>query len=171
VPRSSTVEEEATPAALGFSLPLESSHLARARERLRDYLELHCADPDLVADVVLCLEEACTNVIRHSGAREAMHVTLGFDDDALVCRVKDRGHGFDIESFDPEAVPDPLASQGRGLFLIAQIMDELRLRFDGGLEVCMIKRAVSRCGVRGSEGDPAQTWRSVPAERLPSLTR
>ncbi len=122
----------------------EPSHLTDARERLRDFLHRHCPDARLVAEVVLCLEEACTNVIRHSGDRRAMQVALRFDDDALVCRVRDRGRGFDTASFDPAAVPDPLSSRGRGLFIISRIMDELRLRSDGGLEVEMVKRAVPR---------------------------
>ena len=83
-------------------------------------------------------------MIRHSGACEAMHVALRFDDDELVCRVRDRGCGFDTASFDPDAVPDPLAGDGRGLFIISRIMDELRLHCDGGLEVEMVKRAVPR---------------------------
>jgi anti-sigma regulatory factor (Ser/Thr protein kinase) len=130
--------------SLGLEVVPEASHLPSARERLRDYLHRHCPDARLVSDVVLCLEEACTNVIRHSGAREAMQIVLHFDDDALVCRVRDRGRGFDTESFDPDAVPDPLSSQGRGLLIISRIMDELRLRSDGGLEVEMVKRAVPR---------------------------
>ena len=129
---------------MGFELAPEPSRLTEARERLRDYLCRHCPDARVVADVVLCLEEACANVIRHSGAREAMHVALRFDDDALVCRVRDHGRGFDTASFDPEAAPDPLSSQGRGLFIISRIMDELRLHCDGGLEVEMVKRAVPR---------------------------
>jgi serine/threonine-protein kinase RsbW len=145
----SDLGQGAIPPALGFSVPLEPSHLSRARERLRAYLQMHCADAELVADVVLCLEEACTNVIRHSGASEAMQVALRFTDDALVCKVRDYGRGFDIDEFDPEAVPDPLAGDGRGLFIISQIMDELSLRFDGGLEVHMVKRAVPRCVAQG----------------------
>ena len=71
-------------------------------------------------------------------------MALRFDDDALVCRVRDRGRGFDTASFDPAVVPDPLSNQGRGLLIISRIMDELRLRSDGGLEVEMVKRAVPR---------------------------
>jgi anti-sigma regulatory factor (Ser/Thr protein kinase) len=129
---------------LGLEVAPQPSHLTDARERLRDFLHHHCPDARLVGEVVLCLEEAFTNVIRHSGAREAMQVALRFDDDALVCRVRDCGRGFDTASFDPEAVPDPLSSQGRGLYLISRMMDELRLRSDGGLEVEMVKRAVPR---------------------------
>ncbi len=137
-------KQHATPPALGFEVAPEPSRLPGTRERLRDYLHRHCSDARVIADVVLCLEEACANVIRHSGAREAMQVVLRFDADALICSVRDRGRGFDTKSFDPDAVPDPLAGDGRGLFIISRIMDELRLRSDGGLEVEMVKREVPR---------------------------
>ena len=141
-----TSQRHAAPPDLGFEVAPEPSHLPSTRELLRDYLHAHCTDARLVADVVLCLEEACTNVIRHSGVREAMHVALHFDGDALICRVRDRGRGFDTTSFDPDAVPDPLAGDGRGLFIISSIMDELRLRCDRGLEVVMVKHKVPRRG-------------------------
>ena len=134
-----------TAPALRFSVALDPSHLLRARERMRDYLRLHCADEELVDDIVLCLEEACTNAIRHSGADEEMRIELRFEGEELVSLVSDRGKGFDIKAFDPRAVPDPLASGGRGLYIISQIMDEMRLRLDGGLEVRMVKRDMPRC--------------------------
>jgi PAS domain S-box-containing protein len=137
--------------ALEFSVALEPSHLLRARERLRDYLQLHCADDKLVADMVLCLEEACTNAIRHSGASDEMQIALHFEGDDLIAAVVDHGHGFDIDGFDPEAVPDPLKSGGRGLFIIAHLMDEMNLCRDDGLTVRMIKRSVARCRPHGLE--------------------
>ena len=100
---------------LAFRLGLESARLARARERVRDYLWLHCDDERLVDEVVLCVDEACTNAIRHSGAADAVEVSLGFDGDDLLVTAEDSGHGFDLASFDRDALPDPLASGGRGL--------------------------------------------------------
>ena len=61
--------------------------------------------------------------------------------DRLKVMVKDRGRGFDIQSFDPDRPPDPLLDHGRGLFLMARLCDEFKLRRDGGLEVELIKRA------------------------------
>ena len=81
--KSRTMPHE-TPPALSFSVALEPSHLPRARERLRDFLRLHCAEEDLVEDVVLGLEEACANAIRHSGSSETMQVALRFEGDDLV---------------------------------------------------------------------------------------
>jgi hypothetical protein len=53
-------------------------------------------------------------------------------------------------------VPDPLANDGRGLFIIAHIMDELSLRLDGGLEVEMVKRAVPRCAAHAATAGPVK---------------
>lgn len=139
----STVEQPQPMPRLLFQLPLDAARLLRARERVRDYLRALCSDEDLVDDVVLCVEEACTNAIRHSEAHDAMDVSLVFRDDALSVNVRDRGKGFDVETFDPSASPDPLALGGRGLFLIASLMDEVHLRVSGGLHVRMVKHGIS----------------------------
>ena len=133
--------EQALP-RLHFSLAPEPSRLLRARERIRDYLALHCSDATAVNDVVLAVEEAATNAIRHSGSSECLEVELYFHGHDLVAEVRDHGRGFDIDRFDPTVVPDPLAPGGRGLFLIAALMDDFALCRDGGLGVSMRKLAV-----------------------------
>ncbi len=145
VPQTSASRQTASP-QLRFHVPLEASHLLRARERLRDYLGEYCASSELIDDIVLCIEEACANAIRHSGAHDDMEIALRFADDGrLVALVKDAGQGFDVESFDPHAAPDPACDHGRGLFIIASFMDELELRSDAGLEVRMAKRVLAQC--------------------------
>jgi PAS domain S-box-containing protein len=133
------------PARLRLSLPPDPARLLRARDRMREYLLSHCSDRAVVDDVVLCIEEACTNAIRHSGVGDAMEISLGFSDDDLCCEVRDKGWGFDIAAFDPAHFPDPLATGGRGLFLIARLMDEFELRNDDGISVSMSKKSVRRC--------------------------
>ena len=138
---TSTTDQTSAPPRLHFSLAPEPARLLRARERIRDYLTAHCADQAIVNDIVLAIEEACTNAIRHSGSDE------GHRDPAALLRrraagaaVKDEGRGFDVESFDSHQLPDPLLDHGRGLYLISSLCDELRLHRDGGLEVRMVKR-------------------------------
>ncbi len=128
---------------LRFQLPLDAARLMRARERVRDYLRALCSDEELVDDVVLCVEEACTNAIRHSQASEVMDVSLALDDGSLIADVRDRGRGFDVAAFDGYATPDLMADGGRGLFLMASLMDELSLRVDDGLHVHMVRRDVA----------------------------
>src|SRR5690606_8886429 len=96
-----------------------------------------------IADIVLCIEEACSNAIRHSGAADdGMRIALRFDGDDLIAEVRDHGRGFDVGSCDPGRMPDPLAPGGRGLYLMGQLTDDLQLRCEGGLEVRLVKRGV-----------------------------
>jgi PAS domain S-box-containing protein len=127
---------------LTFSLPLDPARLLRARHRIRDYLYEFGAEPSDVDRVVLAIEEAMTNAVRHSGSTEELDVSVCFEGADLVAEVKDHGQGFDVSCFDPSAVPDLFATGGRGLFLIAHLMDDLELCCDGGLEVRAVKRDV-----------------------------
>jgi PAS domain S-box-containing protein len=100
----------------------------------------HGCEGRFVEEVVLAIEEAMTNAVRHSGTEKPMDVVVGFENAHLVVDVKDRGRGFAVEAFDPDHIPDVLSSSGRGLFLIGQLMDELTLQGNDGLQVHMVKR-------------------------------
>jgi GAF domain-containing protein/anti-sigma regulatory factor (Ser/Thr protein kinase) len=123
-----------------FSLPLDPARLLRARQRIRDYLNENVADAAAVDDVVLAIEEAMTNAVRHSEAVEDLDVTVSFHGDELVATVRDHGCGFDVEGFDAAALPDVDQPGGRGLFLISRLMDELHLHRDHGLVLRAVKR-------------------------------
>ena len=129
------------PARQRFTLRPEAPRLARARRRVRDYLTLYCSDRRIVDEMVVCVGEAVTNAVCHSGSGEEIEITLGFRGNDLEVLVRDRGRGFDTAAFDPTAVPDPLSEGGRGLFLISRLSDEVELRCDCGLEVRLLKRA------------------------------
>jgi PAS domain S-box-containing protein len=136
----SAAQQRVSPPRLRFRLPLDPPRLLRARERVRDYLFQHRLSDDAVDSAVLALEEAWTNAVRHSGATDDMEIVVCFDGTDLVAEVRDKGSGFDVASFDPHAPPDPLATCGRGLFLMASLMDELELRSEDGLHVRMALR-------------------------------
>jgi PAS domain S-box-containing protein len=124
-------------------MPPEPAHLLRARERIRDYLRLYCTDEQLISDVVLCVDEAVANAVSHSGSELDVELSLGFEKGSLVADVRDHGSGFDITTFDSDALPDPQNDHGRGLFIISQLMDSLELHLDGGLGVRMTRCAAS----------------------------
>lgn len=141
--------ERTRPPRLAFRLSPDPAGLGDARERIRDYLTRHCADCARVDAVILCIEEAWTNAMRHSGSDQDIEVSLHFDgDDLLVC-VKDRGRGFDVTAFHPDQRPDLTAAGGRGLYIMAQLMDDLTLRSRGGVEVNMLKQSMRSRPVAG----------------------
>jgi PAS domain S-box-containing protein len=167
----SSVTPQTAPPRLHFRVPPEPSHLLRARERLRDYLRLYCAERQVIDDVVLCIEEAATNAIRHSDSEQDIEISLRFADGDLVAGVQDHGHGFDVGSFDSEMQPDPLADHGRGLFIIAKLMDALELRVNGGLEVRMTRRAQPSCEPASLESGLDEPHTATRAGRREDRTR
>jgi len=146
----SRIAPEPSPPRLEFNVPPSGAHLLRARERLRDYLTQYCAQRELIDDVVLCIEEACTNAIRHSGSDDDITVGLEFTDGRLVAVVKDRGRGFDVACFSP-ALPERMADHGRGLYIISSLMDDLELCCEGGCQVRMSRRTAARAAGRTVE--------------------
>ena len=106
-------------------------------------------DEDASLWVGVAISESVINAIKHGNRNDATkHVFVEFDTmladvPELSIRVRDEGEGF-----DPDAAANPLApenllkSSGRGIFLIRNLMDDVRLKRapEGGMEVRMIKR-------------------------------
>jgi serine/threonine-protein kinase RsbW len=104
-------------------------------------------DEELVFALQLAVDEACTNIIVHGYQEREGDIELSFrrQDDEIVVTIKDRA-----PPFDPEAVPlppldAPLEDRplgGLGMYLMHQVMDEVRFDFDEerGNELTMIKR-------------------------------
>jgi serine/threonine-protein kinase RsbW len=106
-------------------------------------------DEDVIHWVGVAIRESVINAIKHGNRHDASkHVFVEFestpsDAPGLIIRVRDQGDGF-----DPETVADPLSPEnilkasGRGIFLIRNFMDDVRLQPapEGGMEIQMVKR-------------------------------
>lgn len=94
-------------------------------------------------EVETSLREALANAIVHGAARDPGKIVqfcVSCDQSrGLLIVVRDPGPGF-----DPASLPSPLAGQelfrahGRGIYLINQLMDEVRFE-RGGTEIHMLK--------------------------------
>lgn len=94
-------------------------------------------------EIEVSLYEALANAVEH-GCRhdpeKVVEVVVACEEGrGMIIVVRDPGPGF-----DPEAVPSPIVGEnifadgGRGIFLINQLMDEVRFE-KGGTEIWMIK--------------------------------
>jgi serine/threonine-protein kinase RsbW len=107
-------------------------------------------DEDSSHWVSVAIRESVINAIKHGNRNDATkRVFVDFETSTpaagpeLVIRVRDQGEGF-----EPQEVADPLApenllkSSGRGIFLIRNFMDDVRLQRapQGGMEIQMLKR-------------------------------
>src|SRR5918911_1619439 len=107
-------------------------------------------DDDSLHWVSVAIRESVINAIKHGNRNDAgKHVFVDFEatpegpSAELAIRVRDQGEGFDPSSLaDPLAPENLLKSSGRGIFLIRNFMDDVRLQRapEGGMEIRMVKR-------------------------------
>lgn len=86
-----------------------------------------------VTRVALAMGEAVANAVEHGGGD---HVRLEVDADPrrLTVRIDEGGPGPDADRLDHAALPeDPLATCGRGLFILQQVTDEVEVEETGAL--------------------------------------
>ena len=101
------------------------------------------ADGDLVADVLLALDEAVSNAVRHgSRGGEPVEVSVDSDGEWVVMSVRDGGPTPRLPRLSAEP-PPVYETGGRGLWLILQLVDEVRLQRIGDGTRLIMRRRVS----------------------------
>ncbi len=80
--------------------------------------------------LLLCCTEAVNNAIlhgNHSDPSKNVHLRCVIQKTSLVVTVKDEGRGFDVNNLaDPLAKENLLKENGRGVFLMRSLMDEVK---------------------------------------------
>ena len=148
----------ATRLVLQLELPADARLLPRTRQAVAGYLEDAGTEEEARADVVLALDEACANVIRHAfpnGTEGTIRLRAEIGDDFVTVQVEDDGIGCDPEkAIRPR--PDPDQISGRGLYMIRELMTTVHLESPtetGGTRLRMQKLlgepAGARTGARG----------------------
>jgi len=110
---------------------------------MRSVRDMKCVDGK-EDDIELALQEALANAVVH-GAKEdptkTVECLVACDEQrGILIIVRDPGEGF-----DPKAIPsctmgeNLYSNHGRGIFLINQLMDEVKFR-KNGTEIHMVKR-------------------------------
>jgi anti-sigma regulatory factor (Ser/Thr protein kinase) len=128
---------------LNLTLPPSSSCLPDLRRSVARILE--GVDEEVVADVLLALDEAVSNAIRHgSRAGDPVLVSVKTGGGWIEMSVHDSGPTPRLPRL-PAGPPPPLETGGRGLWLILQLVDEVRLqRIDEGTRLVMRRQVSSR---------------------------
>jgi anti-sigma regulatory factor (Ser/Thr protein kinase) len=125
-----------------IELENEPSCLSTARTFVGDFLNEVGVNENDSFGILLALNEAVANALKHGRQGKRDKITLRCDraDDELRFAVEDNGPGFD---FDEEMtdLPDPLEASGRGLYLMSELMDRVEVRSSGrGTTVLLCSR-------------------------------
>jgi len=87
---------------------------------------------DVIDDIILAVDEACTNIIKHaykSFPDGEISISIDFSENKFKIIIKDFGIPF-----DPESIPDPDLKKyyrqhrvgGLGMYLMKSLMDEVK---------------------------------------------
>jgi serine/threonine-protein kinase RsbW len=122
-----------------IDIPSDVSYIEGVVEMVRHECEMmDFAKRQLMLNVPVALTEALSNaILRGNGDDPAKHVSVHaqVDTDRLVVEVQDEGEGFDFTAkiIDPTTPENLDREDGRGLFLMQQLMDRVeRLPGQGG---------------------------------------
>ena len=113
-----------------LTLPTDARLISQTRRTVSGFLEQMGIAREVVDDVVLALDEACTNVMRHAfdGDTELFRMTAELGDDEIVVVVEDEGMGLPPSRLrEPLGVTEPTATSGRGLQMIRSLMTDVAL--------------------------------------------
>lgn len=119
------VSKSAAGERLETAYPPRRTSAAQMRRALRAYLAERALAADVVYDVVLAADEAFINAVGHAEAADLIRVTARVSESEASVEVRDGGGGFKLRRSEPEPVPDVSRANGRGVFLIEHLMDEV----------------------------------------------
>ncbi len=108
----------------------EAASVPLARRLLVGTMETAGVDPDISFDLSVALGEACANAVEHGGTdgpggpSQAYRVTAYLDGERCRIEVADSGPGFPGR---PVRAASPEAEHGRGLCLIRELADHVRV--------------------------------------------
>ena len=122
-----------------IALPRQFDQIARVCDLVEAYAETHGWSASDVVRVGLVVGEAVGNAVEH-GSGPKVYVRYGILEKHLHLRISDHGEGPSPEMLRGASLPDsPWATEGRGLYILSQLADEVALA-DGGLDLVLHRR-------------------------------
>lgn len=126
-----------------FEFSSETENLAKARDFVRQFLESEKIADETATLLVLGIDEACSNIMRHAyQGSPGQRISLSCERDGTMLRFKlrDFGRPVDPTRFERRD-PDEVVPGGLGLHLIERIFDEATyIHQSQGTELVLSKR-------------------------------
>jgi anti-sigma regulatory factor (Ser/Thr protein kinase) len=101
--------------------------LGDLRGELRRFFEQRAIPARVCDDLILAAQEACNNACLYGTDGMGCDLAVSFADGTVTIEVADRGPGFDLDAVKATWPPALLEAGGRGLFLIAELADQIEV--------------------------------------------
>ena len=110
-----------------LSIPGNPKYLGLIRKVLQELLDSHDVSDETARRLILCVDEACANVIKHSyegPCDEPIEATFIIEGDDFNVQIRDYGKQCDVGQIKPRDLKD-IKSGGLGTHFMNEIMDEV----------------------------------------------
>jgi serine/threonine-protein kinase RsbW len=132
-----------------FKVGCSIENLKNVRDFIRTSLKNHAISELEISEIVLALDEMCSNLIihaHHCNPDDLFELTIHVEDnDPIIFELIDDGTVFDINEFTTPAI-DSIVHQkrkgGLGIRLVKSIMDKVEYQRIGGRNVCRLVKQV-----------------------------
>jgi len=138
-------------------VPAEDRHLAEIRDFIQEVGEKIQIPGRTLANTKLAVEEACTNVVKHGYKGQAgfIEVIVTGNMREFHIEIRDQGQGFDlrnVKSPDLKIYVENRKRGGLGVFLMNQLMDEVRYRAGTDGNILTMSKRLGRRRRRAGKG-------------------
>ena len=110
-----------------LSIPSNPKYLGLIRKVLEELFQNHEVPDETARRLILCVDEACANVIKHSyegSCDEPIEATFTIEGDDFKVQIRDYGKQCNINQIKPRELDD-MKPGGLGTHFINEIMDEV----------------------------------------------
>ena len=110
-----------------LTIPSEAKYLSIVRGVLQRLLVCHEMPEEIIRKLVLCVDEACSNIIKYSynGRKDcSIEFSFSLEEDNFCVKIRDYGKQCDTDAFKPRCLDD-IKPGGLGTFFMHEIMDEV----------------------------------------------
>ena len=110
-----------------LTIPSDAKYLSLARKVIEHFLGYKEVPADQIYKVVLCVDEACSNIIKYSYEGNfdcPIEITFRLEAEEFAVEVRDYGKQCDPQMFKPRRL-DQIRPGGLGTLFINSIMDSV----------------------------------------------
>ena len=144
-PQDTVAAAEDGEVLLSLTVPSQADRLKLIRNAVSETARFCGCDKDATRDIVIAVDEACQNVIRHAyGGSPNGEIRLEIirQGDAMVFLLRDFAESIDVSSVKPRDLDD-IKPGGLGTHFMREVMDEVQFMpppADGGNLLRMVKK-------------------------------
>ncbi len=127
----------------GISFTSDIANLPQVEVLVENVCKEYNIHPDNYGNILIAVTEAVNNAIKHGNGLDttkSVNIKVLFKDGFLEFHISDEGHGFDFNNLPDPTAPENLEKEnGRGIFLMKALSDEVKFHNNGSCAALKFK--------------------------------